>query len=124
LHHLNPNSILHISIFVQFYEVFLGIEPHFDLFAYLVHLRSQPNDKVPYEVGGAGLQLRQGMEKKYIPYKFPSCLSGWREKWFYMGNYAPSLPERTVGALKIMREWSKPCRDESQIPELLGMIKK
>jgi hypothetical protein len=32
LHHRNPNSILHIAIFVQFCEVFLGIEPHFDLF--------------------------------------------------------------------------------------------
>jgi hypothetical protein len=80
--------------------------------------------KVRYEVGGAGLQLRKGMEKKYISYKFPSSLSGWREKWFYIGNHAPSLPERTAGALKITREWSKPCKDESQIPELLGMIKK
>jgi hypothetical protein len=124
LHHLNPNSILHISIFVQFCEVFLGTEPHFDLFTYLFHLKSQPNNKVPYEVGGAGLQLRQGMEKKYISYKFPSSLLVWRQKWFYIGNHAPSLLERTAGVLKIMREWSKPCRDESQIPKLLGMIKK
>jgi hypothetical protein len=64
------------------------------------------------------------MEKKYILYKFLSSLSGWREKWFYIGNHAPSLLERTAGALKITREWSKPCRDESQIPGLLGMIKK
>jgi hypothetical protein len=28
LHHLNPNSICHISIFIHFCEVFLGIEPH------------------------------------------------------------------------------------------------
>jgi hypothetical protein len=64
------------------------------------------------------------MDKKCISYKFPSGLSGWREKWFYVGNHAPSLPERTVGALKIMKEWSKPYRDESQIPKLLSMIKK
>lgn len=25
IHHLNPNSILHVSIFVHFYEAFLGI---------------------------------------------------------------------------------------------------
>jgi hypothetical protein len=103
LHHLNPNFILHISIFVQFCEVFLGIEPHFDLFAYLFHLKAQPNDRDLYEVGGARLQLRQGMEKKYISYKFPSSLLGWREKWFYFGNHAPSLPERIVGALKVTR---------------------
>jgi hypothetical protein len=63
------------------------------------------------------------MEKK-ISSKFLSSLSGWREKWFYIGNHAPSLPERTAGALKIMKEWFMPCRDESQIPELHGMIKK
>ncbi|RLM98925.1 hypothetical protein C2845_PM06G24630 [Panicum miliaceum] len=33
-------------------------------------------------------------------------------------------PKRTAGALKITWDWSKPYRDESQIPELLGMIKK
>jgi hypothetical protein len=64
------------------------------------------------------------MDKKYISYKFPSSLSRWREKWFYIGNHAPSLPESTAGALKITHEWFKPCRDESQILELLGMIKK
>ena len=32
VHHLTPNSILHISIFVHLCEAFLGIEPHFDLF--------------------------------------------------------------------------------------------
>ena len=31
VHHLTPNSILHISIFVHLCEAFLGIEPHFDL---------------------------------------------------------------------------------------------
>ena len=32
LHHLTPNSILHLSIFVHLYEAFLRIYPHFDLF--------------------------------------------------------------------------------------------
>ena len=32
VHHLTPNSILHISIFVHLCKAFLGIEPHFDLF--------------------------------------------------------------------------------------------
>jgi hypothetical protein len=30
--HLNPNSILQISIFVHLYEAFLGIPPNFSLF--------------------------------------------------------------------------------------------
>jgi hypothetical protein len=77
-----------------------------------------------YEVGGARFQLRQGMEKKDIPYKFPTSLSRWRERWFYIENHHPSLPERTAGALRIHGEWKMPCRDMSQIEELLGMIKK
>ena len=32
VHHLTPNSILQILIFVHLCEAFLGIEPHFDLF--------------------------------------------------------------------------------------------
>jgi hypothetical protein len=32
LHHLNPNSICHIAIFIHFCEAFLGIEPHWDFF--------------------------------------------------------------------------------------------
>jgi hypothetical protein len=71
LHHLNPNSILHIAIFVQFYEACLGIEPHFGLFCYLFHLKPQPSENNIVEVGGAGLQLRQGMEKKIHSIQVP-----------------------------------------------------
>jgi hypothetical protein len=38
LHHRNPNSICHIAIFIHFYEAFLGIEPHWDLFRVNRHL--------------------------------------------------------------------------------------
>ena len=57
-HHLAPNSIHHISIFVHLCEAFLGIKPHFDLFQYLFHLKPQPSDTKVDVVGGAGLQLR------------------------------------------------------------------
>jgi len=32
VHHLTPNSIFKILIFVHLCEAFLGVEPHFDLF--------------------------------------------------------------------------------------------
>ena len=32
LHHLTPNSFVHISVFVHLCKPFLGIEPHFELF--------------------------------------------------------------------------------------------
>jgi hypothetical protein len=45
LHHLNPNSIYHISIFIYFCEAFLGVEPHWDLFRFLFRVKPQPPRK-------------------------------------------------------------------------------
>src|SRR6185503_9927139 len=59
LHHLTPNSFVHISIFVHLCEAFLSIEPHFELFRFFFHLKPQPDSYVLDLVGGAGLQLRQ-----------------------------------------------------------------
>ena len=58
LHHLTPNSLVHISIFVHLCEAFLGIEPHFELFRFLFHLKPQPDSYILDVVGGAGLQHR------------------------------------------------------------------
>jgi len=69
VHHLTPNYILDISIFVHLFEAFLGIESHFDLFQHLFHSKPQSNDTVIDVVGGVGLQLCQGVGSKYIPYK-------------------------------------------------------
>ena len=69
LHHLTPNSFVLISIFVHFCEDFLGIEPHFEFFQFHFHLKPQPDSYDLDVVGGAGLQLRQGKDKVYIPYK-------------------------------------------------------
>ena len=52
-HHLTPNSILHISIFVHLFEAFLGVKPHFDLFQHLLHLKPQPKDTKIDVIGGA-----------------------------------------------------------------------
>jgi hypothetical protein len=48
------------------------------------------------------------MDQKYISYKFPTSLTRWRERWFYISNHKPSLPERTAGALKIHGESMMP----------------
>jgi hypothetical protein len=37
LTHLNPNSILQVSVFVHLCEAYLGILPHFGLWKYLYH---------------------------------------------------------------------------------------
>ena len=44
--HLNPDSILHLAIFINLCEAYLGIEPHFNLFCYFFHLKSFAGTKV------------------------------------------------------------------------------
>ena len=68
LHHLTPNSFVHISIFEHLCEAFLGIEPHFELFRFLFHLKPLLDSFVLDAVGGAGLQLRQRKDREYISY--------------------------------------------------------
>jgi hypothetical protein len=56
--HLNPNSILQITVFVHLCEAFLGIPPKFPLFKnyfFLKYQSSATNQKV---IGGVGLQTR------------------------------------------------------------------
>ena len=72
LHHLTPDSNLHIAIFVQLCEAFLGIHPHFDLFKSLFSLNPYPNLRNIARVGGADLQFRPGMAEKYNPVFFAS----------------------------------------------------
>jgi hypothetical protein len=78
LHHLNPNSICHITICIHFCEAFLGIEPHWDLFRFLFRVKPQPTSKNPSVVGGAGIQLRQQAGDRYLSYKFSSNILGWK----------------------------------------------
>uniref|UniRef100_J3M5L1 Transposase (putative) gypsy type domain-containing protein n=1 Tax=Oryza brachyantha TaxID=4533 RepID=J3M5L1_ORYBR len=64
LHHLNPNSILHISIFVYIRETFLGIPPHFNLFCHLFRVKPQPNRTKPSAVGMLGYSCTRGARNR------------------------------------------------------------
>ncbi|KAG2563076.1 hypothetical protein PVAP13_8KG361201 [Panicum virgatum] len=99
LHHLNPNSIAHIAIFVHLCEAFLGIEPHWNLFRYIFHVRPQPSNRVQYLVGGA-------------------------DQWFYIGNHPPPLPEKTGRTPAPRPEWKTDpnSSDMDQVNELLDLI--
>jgi hypothetical protein len=124
LQHLNPNSICHISIFIHFCEAFLGIEPHWALFRYLFRMKPQPTAKNPSVIGGAGIQLRQHASDKYISYKFPSNIPGWKQQWFYIANHAPQLPVRSGKSPVQRAEWTlEPAEAEmDQVNELLELI--
>ena len=93
LHHLTPNFIMHISIFTHLCEAFLGIDPHFDIFYHLTHVLPQHSQNNIAEVGGAGVQLHQGMEKKHMSHKLRCKVVDWKNGWFYVGNHEPYLSD-------------------------------
>jgi hypothetical protein len=124
LHHLNPNLICHIAIFIHFCEAFLGIEPHRDIFRFLFRVKPQPTAKNPSIIGRAGIQLRQQAGDRYISYKFPSNIPGWKNYWFYIGNHTPELPEKSGKPPVIRPEWNTELSrgDLDQVDELLSII--
>lgn len=102
--HLSLNSYLHLSIFVHLCEAFLGIDPHFELFLHLFHLKSVPKDEDPKYIRGATLRFKQGMKEKYIPYELKDNYKFWDQEWFYAGNHALSLPTKAPHL-----PWRKDC---------------
>jgi len=103
-------------------EAFLGIEPYFELFRFLFHLKPQPDSYDLDVVGGAGLQLRHGKDKVYIPYKLSNKIIDWKPRWLYIENQSETLPVITPGPPIQWLEWNKKPVDNSQIPELLSRI--
>ena len=75
----------------------MGIDPHFELFLFLFHLKPQPDSYKLDVVGGAGLQLRQGKDKAYISYKLSSKVINWKPRWLYIANLGETLPIITSG---------------------------
>jgi hypothetical protein len=124
LHPLNPNSIRHILIFIHFCEAFLGIEPQWDLFRFLFRVKPQPTSKHLSAIGGAGIQLRQQAGDKYLSYKFPFNLPGWKNHWFYIENHAPQLPTKSNNPPVVRPEWNLELSrgDMDQVNELLDII--
>ena len=87
---LHPNTILHISIFVHFYEAYLRILPHFNLFRHLFWLKKKGGDGSKV-VGCVYLQLCDGMAGEYITVPLNTSLQGWNARWFYMKQSHPAI---------------------------------
>ena len=122
MHHLTPNSFVHLSVFIHLCEAFLGIEPHFELFRFLFHVKPQIDSFVLDVVGGVGLPLRQRKDREYISYSLSNKVMEWKPKWFYVQNQWDSFPTITSGPPIQWPEWNKKPVDESQILELLERI--
>ncbi|KAK1642715.1 hypothetical protein QYE76_060520 [Lolium multiflorum] len=101
LHHLTPNSILHISIFITLCEAFLGVQPNWALWKRIFFCRRNGSPNVAYNIGGVVISVRPTVD--YFDVKLPDSVQGWRKKWLYiqeetMDNHPdlvslPPLPE-------------------------------
>jgi hypothetical protein len=95
LTHLNPNSILQISIYVHLCEAFLGVLPHFGLWKYLYHCRPGMAGGQRQLVGGASLEMHHGRKTDYLEIPLKDSIKGWRLEWFIVENHGSSLPPRS-----------------------------
>ena len=86
LHHLTPQSILHLSIFTHFCEAFLGILPHFHLFQHFFTLVPVPNATKPAVVCGCELVLRPETPDDYLAYDPTGKGTEWKVSRFKSGT--------------------------------------
>ncbi|KAK1662815.1 hypothetical protein QYE76_050974 [Lolium multiflorum] len=82
LHHLTPNSILHISIFITLCEAFLGVQPNWALWKRIFFCRRNGSSNVAYNIGGVVISVRSSVN--YFDVKLPDSVQGWRKKWLYI----------------------------------------
>jgi hypothetical protein len=103
--HLNPNSILQITVFVHLCEAFLGIPPNFPLFKSYFFLKYQLNTASRKVIRGVDLQTHPHAGLLDLPIK--TSLRGWHRTWFYCENHEPSLPPFVGRLLKFQGSWSE-----------------
>jgi hypothetical protein len=103
--HLNPNSVLEITIFIHLCEAFVRIPPNFPLFKNYFFLKYQPSVANRKVIGGVGLQTRPRVGFLNLPLK--TSLRGWHMTWFYCENHEPSLPPFVGHLPEFQGTWSK-----------------
>jgi hypothetical protein len=103
--HLNPNYILHITIFVHLCEAYLGIPPNFPLFKNYFFLKYQPSAANQKVIGGIGLQTRPRAGFLDLPLK--NSLWGWHGTWFDSLNHEPRLPSLVGRLPEFKGTWSE-----------------
>ncbi|KAK1647241.1 hypothetical protein QYE76_065046 [Lolium multiflorum] len=110
LHHLTPNSILHISIFITLCESFLGVQPNWSLWKHIFLCRRNG--------GGVVICVRPDVE--YFDVKFPDSVQGWHKKWLYIHEENHNSVEDNIppfdGAEKICRRrsWDAEAGEEEK----------
>ncbi|KAK1650422.1 hypothetical protein QYE76_068227 [Lolium multiflorum] len=119
LHHLTPNSILHISIFITLCEAFLGVQPNWALWKRIFFCRRNGSANVAYNIGGVVISVRSSVN--YFDVKLPDSVQGWRKKWLYIREENHGCAEDNIppfdGAEKIFRRrsWDAEATEEEKI---------
>ena len=116
--------MLHILIFIHFYEAYLRILPHFNLFRHLFWLKKKGGGGSRV-VGGVYLQLHDRMVGEYISIPLNTSLKGWNARWFYMKQSHPAIRCDANHIPESQKSWSErpSSADMGQVRELLGLIK-
>ncbi|KAK1650691.1 hypothetical protein QYE76_068496 [Lolium multiflorum] len=118
LHHLTPNSILHISIFITLCEAFLGVQPNWALWKRIFFCRRNGSPNVAYNIGGVVISVRPTVD--YFDVKLPDSVQGWRKKWLYIQEENHGCAEDNIppfdGAEKILRRrsWDAEATEEEK----------
>ncbi|KAK1653750.1 hypothetical protein QYE76_071555 [Lolium multiflorum] len=118
LHHLTPNSILHISIFITLCECFLGVPPNWALWKRIFLLRRNASRNATYNIGGVVICVRTDVD--YFDVKFPDSVQGWRKKWLYIHEESANSVEHNIipfdGNAKIQRRrsWDAEASEEEK----------
>ena len=118
LHHLTPNSILHISIFITLCEAFLGVQPNWALWKRIFFCRRNGSPNVAYNIGGVVISVRSTVD--YFDVKLPDSVQGWRKKWLYIQEENHGCAEDNIppfdGAEKIFRRrsWDAEATEEEK----------
>nr|XP_051185211.1 uncharacterized protein LOC127299309 [Lolium perenne] len=117
-HHLTPNSILHISIFITLCEAFLGVQPNWALWKRIFFCRRNGSANVAYNIGGIVISVRSSVN--YFDVKLPDSVQGWRKKWLYIREENHGCAEDNIppfdGAEKILRRrsWDAEATEEER----------
>ncbi|KAK1616066.1 hypothetical protein QYE76_021583 [Lolium multiflorum] len=123
LHHLTPNSILHISIFITLCEAFLGVQPNWALWKRIFFCRRNGSANVAYNIGGVVISVRSSVN--YFDVKLPDSVQGWRKKWLYIREENHGCAEDNIppfdGAEKILRRrsWDAEATEEERTSKAL-----
>jgi hypothetical protein len=118
LHHLTPNSILHISIFITLCEAFLGVQPNWALWKRIFFCRRNGSPNVAYNIGGVVISVRPTVD--YFDVKLPDSVQGWRKKWLYIQEENDGCAEDNIppfdGAERILRRrsWDAEATEEER----------